>query len=128
MALVTSKVVELAVRALDYTELREFLDVLVGADSCDRHKPDPEPVLVALRLLGYGAHEAVFVGDSPHDIAAGNAAGVVTVAALWGPFDSATLERATPGYRIAGIGELPALLERVTAGRRPGREPAASSL
>jgi pyrophosphatase PpaX len=123
MAVVTSKAVELAVRALDYTGLREFLDVVVGADTCERHKPHPEPVLVALRLLGYGPDDAVFVGDSPHDIAAGNAAGVVTVAALWGPFDRATLDQAAPTYCIARIVELPALLASLATDRPPAESP-----
>ena len=81
-ALVTSKIVELAERALRFTGLRDFIDVVIGADSTARHKPDPEPVRVALERLGSATSEAVFVGDSPHDIAAGNAAGVLTVAAL----------------------------------------------
>jgi phosphoglycolate phosphatase-like HAD superfamily hydrolase len=41
---------------------------------------------------------------------AGNAAGVITVAALWGPFSRATLEQARPSHLIEHIGELPALL------------------
>ena len=32
--------------------LRELTDVLVGADDTERHKPDPDPVLEALRRLG----------------------------------------------------------------------------
>ncbi|HEU4566327.1 MAG TPA: HAD-IA family hydrolase [Gemmatimonadaceae bacterium] len=112
-ALVTSKIVELAVRALDYTRLHEFIDVVIGADLCERHKPDPEPVHFALRELGYEPERAVFVGDSPHDIGAGNAAGVITVAAHWGPFDAETLERAGPTYSIEHIAQLPALIERL---------------
>ncbi|MDQ3698155.1 MAG: HAD-IA family hydrolase [Gemmatimonadota bacterium] len=115
MALVTSKIVELAVRALDFTGLSKYLDVIVGCDTCARHKPDPEPVLIAVERLGYTTSEAVFVGDSPHDIAAGNAAGVATIAALWGPFDRQTLEKAAPHHRIERITDLPPLLERVAA-------------
>lgn len=118
-ALVTSKIVELAVRALDYTRLHEFIDVVIGADLCERHKPDPEPVRLALRELGYAPEEAVFVGDSPHDIGAGNAAGVVTIAAHWGPFDAETLKRADPTYSIDHITQLPAVIDRLGA-RRAG--------
>ena len=50
----------------------------------DRHKPDPAPVLAALELLGAEPAEAAFVGDSPFDVGAGNAAGVYTVAVAWG--------------------------------------------
>jgi phosphoglycolate phosphatase-like HAD superfamily hydrolase len=40
--------------------------------------------------------DALFVGDSVHDLAAGRAAGVRTGAALWGPFPRAWLERESP--------------------------------
>ncbi len=114
-ALVTSKIVELAERALEFTGLREHLDVVIGCDICQRHKPDPEPVFLALERLGRTPAEAIFVGDSPHDVAAGNAAGVTTVAALWGPFDRETLERAAPTYLLSRITDLPTLVERIEA-------------
>ena len=114
-ALVTSKMNELAHRALAYAGMTDLLDVVVGFDSCAIHKPDPEPVHVALRVLGYEPRHAIFVGDSTHDIVSGNAAGVVTVAALWGPFSRESLEQARPAYMIDHIRELPALVERITA-------------
>jgi pyrophosphatase PpaX len=64
--------------------LREVTDVLVGAEDTVRHKPDPEPVLEALRRLGASPDDAVYVGDSPFDIRAGKAAGTFAVAVGWG--------------------------------------------
>ena len=64
--------------------LRELTDVLVGADDTERHKPDPDPVLEALRRVGATPDEAVYVGDSPFDIRAGKAAGAVAIAVGWG--------------------------------------------
>jgi len=110
MALVTSKGNALAQEALDVTGMAPFIPVLIGADSSDRHKPHPEPVLLALSQLGVAAADAVFVGDSPHDVNAGNAAGVITVAATWGAFSRAQLEVANPDYWLDDITGLPALL------------------
>ena len=64
--------------------LVELTDVLVGSDDTERHKPDPDPVLEALRRLGATADDAVYVGDSPFDIQAGNAAGAYSIAVGWG--------------------------------------------
>ncbi|HEX8431934.1 MAG TPA: HAD hydrolase-like protein, partial [Longimicrobium sp.] len=50
--------------------------------------------------LGVAADEALFVGDSPYDMAAGRAAGTRTAAALWGPFTRATLEEAGADHYI----------------------------
>ena len=112
-ALVTSKSEELAVRALRHTGLDPFIDEIVGLEATTRHKPDPEPVQVALDRLGVAPADAMFLGDSPYDILAGNAAGVHTVAALWGPFSRAELEPASPGHFIEQFSELPGVLARL---------------
>lgn len=113
MAIVTSKSNEMMQRGLDYTGIAPFMTSTIGCDSCTLHKPDPFPVRLALQQLGYGEHEAVFVGDSPHDVNAGNSAGVVTIAAMWGPFSQEQLERANPAHYVASIGEIPALVQRI---------------
>jgi len=115
MALVTSKATEAAKRALRLIGIDALLSQVVGLDSTTSHKPNPEPVLHALAQLRRDPRDAIFVGDSPHDIAAGNAAGVFTVAALWGPFSRQTLEAAHPGRLIADIRDLPPLIEDLTA-------------
>jgi pyrophosphatase PpaX len=116
-ALVTSKGNDLAHRALTWLHLTRHIDVVVGMDSTERHKPEPEPVLHALAVLGSTPSNALFLGDSPHDIEAGNAAGVTSVAALWGPFSRTVLERASPTYLLEHIRELPALVDRLDAAR-----------
>ncbi len=115
MALVTSKATGAAKRALRLMGVETLLSHVVGLDSTTSHKPDPEPVLHALAQLRRKPGDAIFVGDSPHDIAAGNAAGVFTVAALWGPFCRQTLESAHPGRLIADIRDLPPLIDDLTA-------------
>jgi len=110
LALVTSKTETLARRGLTRVGIVDQFGVIIGCDSCERHKPHPEPVLTALHRLGYQPHEAAFVGDSVHDMAAGNAAGVLTVAALWGPFTRAELAGASPDEFLERIADLPQLL------------------
>lgn len=117
LGIVTSKASWLAKRGLEHVGLGTHFDVVVGCDSCDMHKPDPGPVLFALEQLGREPHEAVFVGDSVHDMAAGNAAGVVTIAALWGPFSREDLVATSPCHYLERIGDLPALLAELEAGR-----------
>lgn len=115
MGIVTSKSNQMMQRGLDYTGLAPYMRSTIGCDSCDRHKPDPLPVQLALDELGYAPHEAVFVGDSPHDVRAGNAAGVTTIAALWGPFTREQLAPAAPAFYLDTIAGLPSLVERIAA-------------
>jgi pyrophosphatase PpaX len=113
MGIVTSKSNEMMDRALVLTGIAPYMTTTIGCDSCALHKPDPFPVRMALGELGYEAGEAVFVGDSPHDINSGNAAGVVSIAALWGPFTRDQLQLANPAHYLNDISELPALVERI---------------
>ncbi|HUK65370.1 MAG TPA: HAD hydrolase-like protein [Anaeromyxobacteraceae bacterium] len=113
VAIVTGKGRESAGRALACVGLTPFVDAIIGADSCPGHKPDPEPVLLALERVGRAPEEAVFMGDSVLDVLSGNAAGVPTVAALWGASEREALEQAGPGFLLEDVSELPELVERL---------------
>lgn len=115
MGVVTSKANAMMDRGLKFIGADKYMDVAIGFDSCEIHKPDPFPVLLAVEKLGYTPAEAVFVGDSPHDIKAGNAAGVITIAALWGPFTREMLEPYHPAHYLERISELPRSLKRIPA-------------
>jgi len=67
-----------------FPALASAFDVVVGFEDTERHKPDAEPVLLAVERLGGSPEDAVYVGDSPFDIAAAKAAGVFAVAVGWG--------------------------------------------
>lgn len=112
LAVVTSKLEVGARRALKLADIEDCFDVVVGIDQTTKHKPDPEPVWYALEKLGVPRERALFVGDSTHDMQAGRAAGVTTVAVLWGPYTRAQLEPTAPDYYVARFSEL---LEIVTA-------------
>ena len=118
IGVVTSKSDALALRGLEQAGIAGHIDTIVGCDSSVRHKPDPEPVLIALDRLGAAPDEAVFIGDSVHDVAAGNAAGVATIAALWGPFSRSELEPAGPTFFAERVEHVVDLIERLSAGAR----------
>ena len=111
LAVVTSKSEYLAMRGLAHVKLARFFDTIVGCDSTTRHKPDPEPVRLALHRLDREPSGAVFVGDSVHDVLAGNAAGVTTIAALWGAFGREDLEPGKPTAWAERVSEILGLLD-----------------
>jgi pyrophosphatase PpaX len=88
------------------------MDVLVCADEVTNPKPHPEPVEKAVALLGADPATTVYVGDSIHDMHSGRAAGVMTAAALWGPFKRAHLESSAPDFWLETPADLVALLVR----------------
>jgi pyrophosphatase PpaX len=84
LAVITAKNEQGAERTLRHVGVRGLMDVVVAADTVARCKPDPMPIVHALTLLERRPDEAVMIGDSNHDLAAGRSAGTVTVGVLWG--------------------------------------------
>ncbi|GAA2718942.1 HAD family hydrolase [Streptomyces luteosporeus] len=55
-------------------------EVLVTVDDTTRHKPHPEPFLLAAQRLGLDPARCAVVEDSPAGLASGRAAGMTTIA------------------------------------------------
>lgn len=110
LAIVTSKHRRSALRGMELCGIVRHFDVVVTPEDVANPKPHPEPVLQALERLGARADETLFVGDSPHDVAAGRAAGTRTAAALWGPFPRRALEDAAPDALLSAQDEVLRLL------------------
>ena len=81
---VTNKPRRFAEPVLQGLGLESRCAVLVCPDDVGYSKPDPEPVLLAASTLGCPPASCVFIGDSPVDIQAGQAAAMVTLAAAYG--------------------------------------------
>jgi pyrophosphatase PpaX len=85
LGIVTAKRHRTVRLALDrFPALRDDFDVVVAHEDTDRHKPDPDPVALAIERLGGTPSDAAYVGDSPFDIQAAKAAGAYAVAVGWG--------------------------------------------
>ncbi|MCP3866921.1 MAG: HAD-IA family hydrolase [Gammaproteobacteria bacterium] len=61
--------------------------VIVSGDTTSRSKPHPLPIQHACRLAGHEPANALYIGDAQRDIEAGNRAGNITLAALFGYID-----------------------------------------
>ena len=86
-----------------------FAAVVCGGETTER-KPDPAPLLLALRHLGVAPAEAAYVGDSPEDVEMARAAGVFSVG-VPGPFPNREALLAAAPDVVAG--SLGAAVERL---------------
>jgi len=84
---------------------RYFRAVITGED-VEEPKPSPEGVLRAVQALGSDSSKTVYVGDSPIDIEAGRAAGVLTGAALWGATAREKLLGMKPDFTFETVQDL----------------------
>lgn len=92
-AIVSNKI-DFAVRELSAHYFGERICQAVGDDSSRRKKPAPDSVLEAMRRMGVGPGETVYVGDSDVDVLTAKNAGVACCAVSWGFRDEACLRAA----------------------------------
>lgn len=106
LGVVTSKRHALAAHGLELFGMLEKMSCVIGPDDFPEHKPKPGPVRHACELLGIKPEEALYVGDSPFDMQAGNGAGCPTVAVTYGMFPRERLEAENPTFIIDSACEL----------------------
>jgi pyrophosphatase PpaX len=83
LGLVTSRLARTTRQGMDKYDLYRYFDALVTADDTEKSKPDPEPVLLSLRMLNKTPEQAVMVGDTLHDIRCARNAGVLAALVSW---------------------------------------------
>ncbi|HYD61141.1 MAG TPA: phosphoglycolate phosphatase [Noviherbaspirillum sp.] len=76
LAVVTNKYHRFAVRLLQQFHLSPLFDLVVGGDTLEARKPDPQPILHACDCLGVSVSQSLYIGDSPIDVEAARAAGM----------------------------------------------------
>ncbi len=114
LAVVTSKHREAALENLNDTGIMPYFDLVVAADDVIRAKPDPYPVIHTAHELQVPIQQVVYVGDSPFDLQAANAAGAFSIAVLWGMFGRTALEREQPSAFAEHSDELIGLIHQMT--------------
>jgi phosphoglycolate phosphatase len=85
-------------------------DFIAGFDSGHGAKPGPGQLLAFARAVSVAPGRVAMIGDSPHDLTAGRAAGMITVAVLTGLTPAARLAPLADAV-LPDIGHIPAWLD-----------------
>lgn len=99
-AVVTSKEVRFTEMILKQFDIAQYFACIVGGDTVAERKPDPAPVIEAIRQLGGPAEQAVMIGDSENDVNAGRRAGARTCAVSYGFRTAEQLRKTAPDVLI----------------------------
>ncbi len=99
---------EIAEGALVSTGLYPLIDCLVTQEEVRRPKPHPDALLRVLTLV---PGDALHLGDTVEDIAAGKAAGVQTIGVTYGLSREAEIKAAAPDHIIHSFHEMRAWFE-----------------
>ena len=105
-AVVTSRLYRSALRDLHQFELEKYFDVFITPEATEKHKPNPEPALKALEMLGIKPQEAIMVGDSGLDLLCGKQAGCKTAAVRYSLFPEEELAQHQPDYMLDSLLDL----------------------
>jgi HAD superfamily hydrolase (TIGR01509 family) len=103
-AVVTSSPSSYCHRVLDHFGWQ--FDVTVCYHDTQEHKPDPEPIRLALDRLDVVSGDAISVGDAARDTLAARAAGVSTVGAFWGTMERTELRLSNPCFSCETVRDL----------------------
>ena len=110
LGVVTNKPVEFTHPLLHCLGIDHFFQVVVGGNTVENKKPHPEPLWFALNKLGVPPSDALFVGDSVHDIRAGQAAGVPVICVSYGYNHGIDMGTTNPTAILNTFAELESLL------------------
>ncbi|MFC4768333.1 pyrophosphatase PpaX [Effusibacillus consociatus] len=106
MAVVTSKMRLTAEMGLRRFGLERYMGTIITIEDTEKHKPDPEPLLLAMKRLGADPVKTLMVGDSPYDILGGQSAGTATCGVAWSLRGREGLTRYKPDYLIEDMKQL----------------------
>lgn len=62
-------------------------DELITANKCEKHKPEPEPIYMAMERLGSAPEHTVMIGDTMYDLISARRAGVKSILVGWNVLD-----------------------------------------
>jgi phosphoglycolate phosphatase len=110
-AVVTNKQHRFAEALLRRLGLADWVDVVVGGDTCARRKPDPQPLFFACESLQVPPSESLMVGDSVNDVQAARAAGIPVVCVSYGYNEGRDPRTLECDLLLDSLSELPALLQ-----------------
>ena len=84
MAVVTSSHRTDAETLLSIFGIMKYFQFYVGQEDTVYQKPDPDPLILALKKLQLRSTDCIYVGDQPYDIIAAHGAGIKPLGAVWG--------------------------------------------
>ncbi len=110
-AVVTNKQHRFAGALLERLGLAAWVDVVVGGDTCERRKPDPQPLFFACDSLQVPPSGSLMVGDSVNDVQAARAAGIPVVCVSYGYNEGRDPRTLECDLLLDSLTELPTLLQ-----------------
>lgn len=106
ISLLTTKVQDQAEKIIDYFELGEYFNLVMGRRDGIAYKPSAEPLLMICKELNVEVKNTLMIGDTELDIQCGKNAGSKTCGVLYGYRTKELLEIEQPDFIIDSVKEI----------------------
>lgn len=106
ISLLTTKVQDQAEKIIEYFNLGEYFDLIMGRRDGIAHKPSPEPLLAICKELNVGLNNTLMVGDTELDIQCGKNAGTFTCGVLYGYRTKELIKIEKPDFIVESMNQI----------------------
>jgi HAD superfamily hydrolase (TIGR01549 family) len=106
VSLLTTKAQDQTDKIIDYFNLRNYFDFIMGRRDGIAHKPSPEPLISICSQLNVDVKNTIMVGDTELDIQCGKNAGSLTCGVLYGYRKKELIEIENPDFIIETFPEI----------------------
>ena len=103
---------------LEALEVAHLFGTVIGGDTLPVKKPDPAPLLAALKQLACEPADALMIGDSPADADAANAAGIPVILVTFG-YTRVPVHKLESHGLVDHFSELHTMITKISEARQP---------
>lgn len=111
MAIISAKRKDIVELGCKQCGILDYFEVILGSDEVTKHKPDPQGLLEACRLMKVSKDNAVYVGDSPTDIQAAQNAGMFAIGYFFNPARKQALIDSKPNACVDDLMQIKEILK-----------------
>lgn len=112
LACVTNKPEDFTHPLLDALALEKYFTLIVGGDTLNTKKPDPQPLLHCMKHFNKKANETLMLGDSKNDVNAARAAKIPVVCVSYGYNHGESIALSQPDAIIDSMTELTSIFNK----------------
>jgi len=100
-------------KVLNEKNLKNFFDVIISAEDVKRHKPFPDPLLKAVKILKVEPKECVYIGDSKYEMIAAKRTGMIGIGILTSFYSPKELKQHGAVYVCNNFKEVKNLIQKL---------------
>ncbi len=75
------------------TKLKKYFDIIIASDDTKKHKPNPDPLILAMKKLKLKPKDCIYIGDSKFDMISAKNAKILPIGIYTGFYSANELKK-----------------------------------